>query len=1044
MPNEQFNQNFLKSIATLEGPKVSEGRIYFISKSEKDTMEQLQEFELSPEFPLFQRQYNDLLNNLKIWCSNHHVLIKFRIDSSGDVDLIPSFDLLKSRLWLSGANDFYSIGKISLFNEGKESLERLYALLMNDTIPFDSKKNVVLNLQKSIAVCADGTLTNIISAKNDLIASMGLDYQISNIKRVLIQEYALDYIKEVGAIWKGNEIHYVNGYYNHVAQNYGVPLQTDRVIPSLKLSSYNLNKFSQYLNERLTPSRVLSMLLDYANESLNQAHKSLEESHFSESDTSIYSQKIIDSANREVEELNKKYEPLISYDLYAFLQLSEDNSEIKLAPCEDISYYNGVTKKFRELYLSDQTDPRVTFEIDEKTRLVVDCGLYWIEDQSIDTSSRLTVEQLLSINPIDSIQQEFYYRILTDFLEREAFTSFLPEFTSTEYTNFLENLYKKIPNNRSFVRDSTIALLCNSSTEQVLSRSKIIPIDSTYLNALLRKLPTELAGMILLSIQPKFEDIIGSRFDLIEIFKGLSAEQQNQVFGAIRGEISRVIKWTNDFKNFIVVLHPNLIKIFLHSTKKNLSTIFSEVGHFEELLKATPEEERLTVFEWMKERLPTIVRSGAHFKEIALAFPEFYFDVCDILKERFFKIVGESYEFQVFIKGFPHEPINMLFDLIKDKFPQYIQSAWDYEKIAYYLPNEGRLTLFEAMKGTLPRIIKKLDHLTYILKSLPQDKSIELLESLGDDNLQKLIPDCYSVGLTLSPISQRELAEVYEFMRIKLLPRVWKVSNYQMICAILDYLPREKAKVMLNLLEKELCEIIQNTSELQKLLKEFKGSEKFDVIYSKLKPSLIGLVENRDNFQTLFNVLPPAQSEEFCQSLNDKLPGFIKTVSDLEKITDSETGRRVICKTIRSLHQLIIDPERDFQKMNHLFESSEGKKQFRERYFNSLLVDMSHHINTECPLFDRIHSTLSDLTQNYLANEITVKQLKKISDPLLTQFKPSQEQEELAILLNKWARGMKFLEEKSFLYFLNPFFKGVRSEKNGGEAQAEKYRAKKS
>lgn len=236
MPNSTFDARFLQSshtIAPVNQQQLSAlydeaAPIYFEATDAPDTNAQLRAFKASPSYEPFQQQYQYLLTCISEWCVANNVPLKEVWSDDNEPQRLSAFQLFDTRMF--GPVDFFSIRATILFSEGKQSLEELYILLNDERIPFDSKKNVLMNFQQGMVVCGDGSLTNIVDAKDDLKAAIGLDATIAAAKKKLIQQEILHFIQlKHFHIRPGNEIHLVNAFYDVVAESYGMSKRNDNV-----------------------------------------------------------------------------------------------------------------------------------------------------------------------------------------------------------------------------------------------------------------------------------------------------------------------------------------------------------------------------------------------------------------------------------------------------------------------------------------------------------------------------------------------------------------------------------------------------------------------------------------------------------------------------------------------------------------------------------------------------------------------------------------------------------------------------------------------
>lgn len=360
--------------------------LYFsANESEPDTNEQLKLFKSSPLYPVFQQQYATLVQKLNQHCARYEILIKIQPnedENPTDDSLIPAFSLFQQRLF--GEADYYSIRKAMLFNTGKSSLEELVLLLDDESIMRPIKEKILLNLQKSIVVCADGTLTNIVDAKDDLTeAHEGIAFLITNTLRTLIQQSAVEHSRATysESELSLNTLHYVNAYSNYVAETYGIAQKNDGFISALYVPTWRLQQFARRLDELITPKIVLKSLMHAVSGYLALLREHVHERFFKER-TAVpltESSTLCNAGNKLIATWNSKYDVLLPLDTNCLFQLSDDGNTVVPAPYDEAPLRKIIAQKFGALFLiGDQK--KVSLKMDSGSKLVIGLGLYWKEE----------------------------------------------------------------------------------------------------------------------------------------------------------------------------------------------------------------------------------------------------------------------------------------------------------------------------------------------------------------------------------------------------------------------------------------------------------------------------------------------------------------------------------------------------------------------------------------------------------------------------------------------------------------------------------------
>ena len=381
MPNFSFDTRFLKrnhSIEPVNTQQISalyngEPPIYFEATGDPDTNAQLQAFKASPSYPSFQHQYERLLVDIKKWCvANNVPVTRVRTD---DPQGISAIRLFYYRLFT--AEDFFSIRAALLFDEGKKSLEELYILLLDERISLDNKKNVLMNFQEGIVVCGDGTLTNIIDAKDDLKAATGLEQTIESAKRKLLQQQILNFIKLKRInIKAGNEIHLVNAFYDLVADSYGVPKRNDNV--KTPGAEKYVNELVTYLNSQLTPQVVIRYLTEQMNLDLKFAQETL----FKGKEAVEWSADFIVQAEKLIKAFNDRYSPLMTIDMHSIIQSDDDGLRLTPKPINETWLQATTIRQFYKLFCIANATPHMLTVADGPRTLKYSESFIWMEENS--------------------------------------------------------------------------------------------------------------------------------------------------------------------------------------------------------------------------------------------------------------------------------------------------------------------------------------------------------------------------------------------------------------------------------------------------------------------------------------------------------------------------------------------------------------------------------------------------------------------------------------------------------------------------------------
>jgi|GEM_PF-4628996 len=416
MPHPAFNQMFLTLPVAAENPDAARtiyndsNPVYFSSASEADLPAQPNEF---------QSQYKILLEKLDFWC--HHNSVQQQIAAGHDIDgegpAISTITLFWNRLF--GEHDFYSTRKIIFFDAGKKALEQLLLLLDDPIIPLDHKKTIMSNLQESILVCADGTLTNILNARDDLIAINGVMQEIARIKLTTIQQMALVFISsylEPNQI--GSEIHHVNAYCNYVAPQYGIPVREDHFIASAGIPLEYLNLFTLQLEAALSPKMVLSNLVSTINLAYEELHKQISHEFFKGKPFIPFTPDVTAKITGHIDAFNRRYSPVLELSTDYMLEPTDDTyQQVRLLPYNLLALNTKIAAGFRQHFLTEAYQQAIEFNTTDGSKLVYDNGFYWVEaDNKINACTPKRFLKLLPHTP-ELTRHGVFSLILVDMLQ---------------------------------------------------------------------------------------------------------------------------------------------------------------------------------------------------------------------------------------------------------------------------------------------------------------------------------------------------------------------------------------------------------------------------------------------------------------------------------------------------------------------------------------------------------------------------------------------------------------------------------------------------
>lgn len=180
-------------------------------------------------------------------------------------------------------HNFAGSAPFPLYHEGIPLLAKITKLIHSESIPLDTKKNIMRTLINDMSVCAPGIHTNITNAYLQL--SENISTKLMGVRRLIANTVCLELINNLRKNGEFNdysidmETHYVNSILNHFAK----PLAIEKIedayattIPeteedaaanwaaaNIRLPLFKIaTQFPDAIKKALTPERVIDFFLD--------------------------------------------------------------------------------------------------------------------------------------------------------------------------------------------------------------------------------------------------------------------------------------------------------------------------------------------------------------------------------------------------------------------------------------------------------------------------------------------------------------------------------------------------------------------------------------------------------------------------------------------------------------------------------------------------------------------------------------------------------------------------------------------------------------
>jgi hypothetical protein len=222
------------------------------------------------EFRLCKKEYTDVLDRIVDFTQKNADKINPKL-SRQNIDNI-SEHINDLRNHVSNPNiDFFGEHKEIIYGPGKELFHELDDLLQNEQIPVQKRMNAVAMMAPSLGLCSGGVLTAVQEAVSSLKhATTGVKGAAYRTKIQMMDSLILQHVNEHHRGYPpGNEVHFVNAYFNYIAKDMGVPERGDRftTIAEGDITTPQLEKCREHVLTKLNPNALIKVM---ANNYLDQ------------------------------------------------------------------------------------------------------------------------------------------------------------------------------------------------------------------------------------------------------------------------------------------------------------------------------------------------------------------------------------------------------------------------------------------------------------------------------------------------------------------------------------------------------------------------------------------------------------------------------------------------------------------------------------------------------------------------------------------------------------------------------------------------------
>jgi len=166
---------------------------------------------------------------------------------------------------LEGQAGFYSSRISHVYNDGKSALDTLCAEVRNPDIPISTRISVVENLAEGLVVCSEGTVANLVMAAQDLrMSTGGMRVYAKKAWDEIFEQSVLEFCNRKHGgdrNYANSEIHYVNGYRNCLAKDFGIAGRTDAFVSPHAIEEH-LDEARSFVAERVSADALVRYMAE--------------------------------------------------------------------------------------------------------------------------------------------------------------------------------------------------------------------------------------------------------------------------------------------------------------------------------------------------------------------------------------------------------------------------------------------------------------------------------------------------------------------------------------------------------------------------------------------------------------------------------------------------------------------------------------------------------------------------------------------------------------------------------------------------------------
>lgn len=189
--------------------------------------------------------------------------------------------------------------------------------------------------------------------------------------------------------------------------------------------------------------------------------------------------------------------------------------------------------------------------------------------------------------------------------------------------------------------------------------------------------------------------------------------------------IEKHIKTADDFLALLIALDSERIHVILENEfiREKLYLAISEAPSFKRLFEPLSLEQRTTLYDTIKIKLPELIHNGFYFKIVLQWFTsEQRTEVYQAIKAKLPEFICSVDDFAHSLSNLTLEQRTEVCEAMQDKLPQLIRDSHDLKRAMEWLRPGQCVVVCEAIKNKLPQILSNMKMLLTFVEGLTQER----------------------------------------------------------------------------------------------------------------------------------------------------------------------------------------------------------------------------------------------------------------------------------------------------------------------------------